>query len=226
MKEFFTQNGIFITDEQLNLFEKYYQILIEYNSKFNLTAITDKKEVFIKHFVDSVVYVDKLKCGNLLDVGSGGGFPAIPIKILRDDLDVTLLESTGKKCEFLNEVIKFLNLKNIRVINGRAEELSIKPEYRERYSICTARAVARLNVLCEYCLPFVSVGGQFVAFKGNIDQELQEATNAINILGGKVSNVEKYQINGENRALCYIDKILETPKKYPRGRGKERKNPL
>ena len=193
---------------------------------FNLTAITEREEVYKKHFVDSIINVDKLVGEKLIDVGSGGGFPAIPIKILRDDIDVTLLEATGKKCEFLKEVIKRLNLKNIRVINGRAEDLAKKDDFRESFDSCTARAVARLNTLCEYCMPFVKVGGQFISFKGNVEEELQEGLSAIKILGGKVKEVYSYQLDGANRALVYIDKIKPTDKKYPRGNGKERKSPL
>ena len=226
MKELFEKNGILITDKQLESFEKYYNILLEYNKNFNITTIINRPDVYIKHFVDSVKNVDKLVSGKLIDIGSGGGFPALPIKIMREDIDCTLVESTGKKCTFLNAVIEHLNLKGVRVINGRAEELSRDINYREKYDICSARAVARLNILCEYCMPFVKVGGKFVSYKGNCDEEVLEATNAIRILGGKLNSVDKYLLNGDNRALVYIDKISNTDKKYPRGHGKERKNPL
>lgn len=226
MKNLFLEYGINLTDKQLNSFENYYSILIEFNKMFNLTAITEKQEVYKKHFVDSVINVDKLVGEKLIDVGSGGGFPAIPIKILREDINVTLLEATGKKCEFLKEVIKRLQLKDINVINGRAEDLAKDLNYRESFDICTARAVARLNTLCEYCMPFVKVGGQFVSFKGNVEEELTEGQSAIKILGGQVKEVYSYQLDGANRALVYIDKIKPTDKKYPRGNGKERKSPL
>lgn len=226
MKNLFLEYGINITDKQQNSFENYYSILIEFNKMFNLTAITEKQEVYKKHFVDSVINVDKLVGEKLIDVGSGGGFPAIPIKILREDINVTLLEATGKKCEFLKEVIKRLELKDINVINGRAEDLAKDLNYRESFDICTARAVARLNTLCEYCMPFVKVGGQFVSFKGNVEEELAEGQSAIKILGGQVKEVYSYQLDGANRALVYIDKIKPTDKKYPRGNGKERKSPL
>jgi 16S rRNA (guanine527-N7)-methyltransferase len=226
MKNLFLEYGINLTDKQLNSFENYYSILIEFNKMFNLTAITEKQEVYKKHFVDSVINVDKLVGEKLIDVGSGGGFPAIPIKILREDINVTLLEATGKKCEFLKEVIKRLDLKDIQVINGRAEDLAKDLNYRESFDICTARAVARLNTLCEYCMPFVKVGGQFVSFKGNVEEELTEGQSAIKILGGQVKEVYSYQLDGANRALVYIDKIKPTDKKYPRGNGKERKSPL
>ena len=226
MKNLFLNYGINVTDAQLNLFEKYYTLLIQYNQSFNITTITERDEVYIKHFVDSVINVDKLKSGKLLDVGSGGGFPALPIKIMRPDIDVTMVEATGKKCNFLNSVITELGLQNVRVFNGRAEEISKTEKFREQFDICTARAVARLNVLCEYCMPFVKEGGIFLAYKGNAQEEVKEAANAINILGGKLGEVKTYLLNGENRALCYIEKVAKTDKKYPRGRGKERKNPL
>ena len=226
MKSLFESFNINISNEQLESFEKYYSILIEYNKMFNLTAITEREEVYKKHFVDSIINVDKLVGDKLIDVGSGGGFPAIPIKIMRDDIDVTLLEATGKKCEFLKAVIKELGLKNIRVINGRAEDFAKNPEYREKFDICSARAVARLNTLTEYCLPFVKIGGNFVAFKGNAKEELEESLNAINILGGKVENVCEYMLEDASRTLIYVKKIKNTPIKYPRGQGKERKSPL
>ncbi|MBE5754157.1 MAG: 16S rRNA (guanine(527)-N(7))-methyltransferase RsmG [Clostridiales bacterium] len=226
MKEIFTKHGILVTDEQLQKFEKYYDLLVVYNEKFNITTITDKKEVYLKHFIDSVLGVDKICGKTLIDIGSGGGFPAIPIKIMKDDLSVTLLEATGKKCSFLQAVIDGLNLKNIRVINDRAETLAKNENYREQFDICTARAVARLNTLCEYCMPFVKVGGKFVSYKANAAEEVLESKNAVNILGGKISEVYEYTLDDANRTLITIDKIKSTDKKYPRGNGKERKNPL
>jgi 16S rRNA (guanine527-N7)-methyltransferase len=226
MKNLFLEYGINLTDKQLNSFENYYSILIEFNKMFNLTAITEKQEVYKKHFVDSVINVDKLVGEKLIDVGSGGGFPAIPIKILREDINVTLLEATGKKCEFLKEVIKRLELKDINVINGRAEDLAKDLSFRESFDVCTARAVARLNTLCEYCMPFVKVGGTFVSYKGDAEEEVLEAQNAVKILGGKVENVHTYTLADAKRALITIKKINQTPPKYPRGNGKERKNPL
>ena len=226
MKNLFESFNLSLNDKQLESFEKYYSILIEYNKMFNLTAITERQEVYVKHFVDSIINVDKLVGERLIDVGSGGGFPAIPIKIMREDIDVTLLEATGKKCEFLKAVIKELGLTNIRVINGRAEDYAKKTEFREKFDICSARAVARLNTLSEYCLPFVKVGGTFVAFKANSMEEIEEAKNAVEILGGKIEKVCEYQLEDANRTLIYLKKIKNTPPKYPRGQGKERKSPL
>ncbi len=227
MKKLFTENGISITPEQYDLFEKYYEILVSYNQKVNVTAITEKKDVFIKHFIDSTLVNKKLIGANLLDVGSGGGFPAIPIKILRDDISVTMLEATNKKCDFLRLVIKELNLKNISVICARAEDLAKNTIFREKFDITTARAVARLNTLLEYVLPFNRVGGKFYAFKSLlVEEEIKECNNALKILGGKVGEVINYDLYENKRSIVVIDKEKSTPIKYPRGNGKERKNPL
>jgi len=226
MKEYFNKFSVSISDEQAEKFEKYYKILIEYNNKFNITAITEREEVIVKHFIDSALGVDKIKGKTLIDVGSGGGFPAIPIKILREDISVTMLEATGKKCEFLKAVINELNLKDITVYNGRAETLAKDPNFREKFEVCTARAVARLNTLSEYCMPFVKVNGQFIAYKGDAENEVKEAENAIKILGGKIVEEVVYTLDGAKRTLVIVDKKEKTDKKYPRGNGKERKNPL
>ncbi len=225
MKKIFESFNINLTEKQLEKFEKYYKILVEYNSKFNLTAITEKEEVIYKHFVDSIYNIEKLK-GSLIDVGSGGGFPAIPLKIVNENLTVTCLEATGKKCEFLRKVGCELNLDNFFVINGRAEDEAKKQGVRESFDYCSARAVARLNTLCEYTLPFVKVGGKLIAFKGDFSEELLEAENAIKTLGAKVEKVKDFEINGAKRGLIYIEKVTNTDKKYPRGNGKERKCPL
>ena len=226
MVERFLENGIVINNKQNDAFCEYYNLLVFYNEKFNITAITDREEVIKKHFIDSSIGAKYIKEGALIDVGSGGGFPAIPIKILKEDLSVTLLEATGKKCEFLKEVVKTLKLKDVSVLNGRAEDYAKDLKYREKFDYCTARAVARLNTLCEYCMPFVKVNGKFIAFKGEIDEELKESENAINILGGKINFVDKYMLYDAKRSIVVIDKIKNTEKKYPRGNGKERKNPL
>ena len=226
MKNKFIKYNINITSEQEKMFNDYYDILIEYNQKFNITAITEKEEVIEKHFIDSALGAEKIKGTTLIDVGSGGGFPAIPIKIMRDDISITMLEATGKKCEFLKAVIKELNLTGINVINGRAEDKAKDVLYREKFDVCTARAVARLNTLSEYCMPFVKVGGQFISYKGDAQEETFEAENAIKILGGKLNTFIEYFLGDAKRSLVIIDKIKPTDKKYPRGNGKERKNPL
>lgn len=225
MEKIFEKYGLKLNREQLEKFEKYYSLLVEYNQKFNITAITEREEIIVKHFVDSILKVDKLN-GKLLDVGSGGGFPALPLKIVNENLSVSLVESTGKKCDFLREVVKNLCLENVDIFCERAEELSRKENFREKFDIVSARAVARLNTLAEYCLPFTKVGGKFIAFKGDYVEELKEAQNAIKILGGEVEKVEDFTLDGAKRGIIYIEKIKSTPEKYPRGRGKERKCPL
>lgn len=226
MKKIFDSFNIKLSEKQLEQFEKYYEILIDYNEKFNITAITEKEEVIVKHFVDSILGVDKIKGYSLIDVGSGGGFPAIPIKIMKPEIKLSLLEATGKKCEFLKAVIRELNLENVEVINNRAETLAKVNLYRESFDVCTARAVARLNTLLEYCMPFVKVGGEFVAYKGDAVEEVKEAENAVKVLGGKIIEVEKYSLLDAKRTLVVVKKEKQTDKKYPRGNGKERKNPL
>ncbi len=226
MEKIFLSYGINLTLKQKERFEKYYDLLVYYNSKFNITAITEREEVIKKHFVDSCLGVDKLIGKSLIDVGSGGGFPAIPVKILKEDLSLTLLEATGKKCEFLKTVANELNLTDVTVINDRAETLAKNPLYREKFDICSARAVARLNTLSEYCMPFIKVGGTFVSYKGDAEEEIKEAENAIKILGGKIKDCYFYTLDGAKRALITVEKIKSTPQKYPRGNGKERKSPL
>lgn len=226
MKELFKNYGIEISDLQLKKFEIYYNILTEYNKKFNITAITEKYDVYKKHFIDSILGLEFINNGNLIDIGSGGGFPAVPLKIMNENLTITLVEAIGKKCEFLKVLIKELGLINISVINDRAETLIKKDNFRESFDYCTARAVAKLNTLLEYCLPFVKIGGSFVSFKGDAEKEIEEASNAVKILGGKIETVKNYTLDDAKRSLIVIKKINLTDKKYPRGNGKERKNPL
>ena len=227
MKELFLKKNFNLSDSQLEKFESYYNLLIEYNNKFNITAITDKKEVYIKHFIDSILSEKEFNNYSLLDVGSGGGFPAIPLKIVNENLTVSMLEATEKKCEFLRAVVNNLNLTNVNVINGRAEEFALKKEYRESYDICSARAVARLNILAEYCMPFVKVGGTFLAFKGEIGlEELSEAENAIKTLGGQIDKIEEFDLFGNKRYVIHVKKVKRTDLKYPRKNGQIRKKPL
>ncbi len=217
-----------INGEKKPLFETYFALLTEYNNRFNLTAITEEAEVYEKHFLDSVAG-EKLfpEHANVLEVGSGAGFPSIPLKILRNDLNFTLVESTGKKCEFLKVVIKELNLSGMTVLNERAEVLAKNAEYREKYDVCCARAVARLNTLSEYCLPFVKTNGLFLAYKADADEEQREAISAIQRLGGRTAFRYRYALpNFGFRTLICIEKIKPTPGRFPRGQGKERKDPL
>lgn len=226
MEKIFKNFNLNINKEQIEKFDIYYELLVFYNNKFNLTAITEKEDVYIKHFVDSILGVDKLCGQTLIDVGSGGGFPAIPLKIMNNSLILTMLEATGKKCEFLKTVVKELNLENVFVINGRAEDKAKDINFREKFDCCSARAVARLNTLCEYCMPFVKVGGRFIAYKGDALDEINQANSAIKILGGKLLESYCYELNGAKRTLISIEKTSITNQKYPRGNGKERKNPL
>lgn len=199
-------------------FIKYYNLLIEGNKICNLTAITDEDGVVEKHFYDSI-FPQKYFSLNakVLDIGAGAGFPSIPLKLVRDDLSFTLLDSLNKRINFLNNTIQTLNLKNIAAMHGRAEDFAKLSDYREKFDITTARAVANLKVLSEYCLPFVKVGGQFIAYKsGNCEEEINEAKQIICELGGKISKVIDYNIVENSRKLVIIEKIKETPKKYPR----------
>lgn len=226
MRKIFNEYGITLDAKAIERFENYYDLLIYYNGKFNITAITEKREVIVKHFVDSLLGADKIYPQSLIDVGSGGGFPAIPLKIFKENISLTMLEATKKKCEFLKEVINKLDLKDVTIVNGRAEDLAKDVSFREKFDCCTARAVARLNTLSEYCMPFVKVGGKFISYKGESREEVLEAKNAINLLGGKLEEVKEYTLDGANRSLVVIKKIKSTDKKYPRGNGKERKYPL
>ena len=229
MNGIFEQQKIYLTEEKEKKLARFSALLKEYNEKFNLTSIKDDDEIYEKHFADSLkgeeFFFENAK---VLEVGSGGGFPSVPLKIARDDLDFTLIEATGKKCSYLKTIGKELGFENFAVLNGRAEELGKKEEYREKFDIVTARAVAGLNVLCEYCLPFVKIGGIFVAYKGEAEEEINKAGNAIKVLGGKIETVKDFILSKKSgrRNIIVIKKIAKTPSLNPRGNGKERKNPL
>ncbi len=224
--------NINLEEGQKDQFEKYKKLLLEWNEKINITAITDEKEVDVKHFLDSLTAnATKLFDGKkkIIDVGTGGGFPGLPLKILNKDLDVTLLDSLNKRILFLQEVIKSLDLNGIEAIHGRAEELARKEEYREQYDICISRAVASLDTLSEYCIPFVKKDGYFIAMKGpQVEEEVEISRKAIDKLGGKIIRVEKIGIPCSDiyHSLIIIKKISESSTKYPRGGGKPKKNPL
>ena len=218
-----------ITKERAEKFAAFQALLLEYNGKFNLTSIIDEREIFYKHFLDSGIgefLFEPFKKG--CEVGSGAGFPSIPLKILRDDLALDLFESVGKKCEFLRVVVDKLGFSNMNIYNIRAEDAARKEEFREKYDFCTARAVARMNSLSEYCLPLVKKGGVFIAYKSGDLSEIDEAESAYKALGGKKRQTYSYSLpeNMGERTLAVIEKIKNTPPKYPRGQGKERKNPL
>jgi len=229
MKEIFENYGIKIAENELNRLETFKNLLLEYNEKYNLTAIKEEKEIYIKHFLDSIL-PEKLffEGAEVVEIGSGGGFPSVPLKIIRDDLRFTLIESTGKKCSYLKGIVDNLNFKGVQVLNIRAEDVAHSKNLREKFDIVCARAVAQLNTLCEYCLPFIKTGVKFVAYKGVAQQEIEEAVNAVKVLGGEIENVYNYVLPEDSgkRSLIVIRKIKSTPSIYPRGQGKERKNPL
>lgn len=224
--------NIKLTEEQTRHFKEYKSLLKEWNEKINITAITEDDEIDIKHFLDSLTPTITGLFNNyekVIDIGTGGGFPGLPLKIFNPNLRVTLMDSLNKRITFLNEVIKNLNLRDIEAIHGRAEELGRKLEHRENYDICVSRAVASLNTLSEYCLPFVKIGGYFISMKGpDVDDELKEGEKAINILGGKITKKELITLPKSDivHSLIIIEKIKETPTKYPRAGGKPKKNPL
>ena len=210
------------------LLERFYGLVKDYNEKVNLTAITGREEFFIKHVWDSLAGEKYFPCGaSVAEVGSGGGFPSLPLKICRPDLEFTLFESVGKKCAFLKYAAGELALSGVEVVNARAEDAG-KGIYREKFGACCARAVARLNTLLEYCAPLVKVGGIFIAYKGEAGDEIKEAANAAKILGMELVCTDSYDLpqGAGARTLAVYKKIRPTPAKYPRGQGKERKNPL
>ncbi|MEW8973881.1 MAG: 16S rRNA (guanine(527)-N(7))-methyltransferase RsmG [Tissierellaceae bacterium] len=224
--------GIDLSDRDIERFKRYKELLKEWNTKINITAITDDVEIDIKHFLDSLTpYITNMFNGSkkIIDIGTGGGFPGMPLKIVNEELNITLLDSLNKRINFLNEVISSLELEGIEAIHGRAEELGRTKEYREVYDICISRAVASLETLCEYCMPFVKVGGYFISMKGpDIQEELENSQNAIKTLGGKLieKKIIKIPESDIEHSLLIIEKISKTPTKYPRGGGKPRKNPL
>lgn len=229
MEKVLKEKELLIGVEKREMFENFRNLLLEYNEKYNLTAITDEKEIFYKHFLDSSLGADLFKKDALVaEIGSGAGFPSIVLKILRNDLSFDLFESVGKKCEFLSVVVDKLGLKGMNIYNLRAEDCGRDKKYRERYDYATARAVARMNTLCEYCMPFVKVGGSFIAYKGGNQDEIEESKTAYKVLGGRCKEVIRYALPNDygERTLAVIEKISPTPNKYPRGQGKERKNPL
>lgn len=205
-------------------FDRYFDLLVLWNERFNLTAITEKEEVEIKHFIDSLASVDFIKQNaTVLDIGSGAGFPSIPLKIVRDDINLTMVDSVNKKVGFLNEVVSQLNLKNAVAIHSRAEDL----DKTKKFDIVVSRAVASLSTLLEYCLPFVVEGGYLIAYKSEkTDEEIEQSKNALKILGGKVEEVVDKSHNGLTRKLILIKKIASTPQKYPRGKNLPRVKPL
>lgn len=229
LKDLSQKININLLEDEIKKFFDYKEILIETNKSLNLTAITEDKEVIIKHFIDSLTINKYITPGaKLIDVGTGAGFPGIPVKIIRSDIDVVLLDSLNKRLNFLNNVIDKLNLKDIKTLHGRAEEVGQNKDFREYFDISTARAVANLSTLSELCLPFVKVGGIFICMKGNDISEVEEAKKAIEILGGKIEQIENFKLPDSDieRNIIIIKKIKPTPNKYPRKPGTPAKEPI
>lgn len=223
---------ITLSSEQVRQFMEYYDLLMEWNQVMNLTAITEFDEVMQKHFVDSLALagvMDLTSCRRLIDVGTGAGFPGIPLKIAFPHLQVVLLDSLNKRVRFLNAVIEKLELSDICAVHGRAEDVARKEEYRESFDLCVSRAVSNLSTLSEYCIPYTKIHGCFVSYKsGNVDEELQQAKRAVKLLGGNIKHCEKFSLPGSDmeRSLVVIEKEKKTPGTYPRKAGIPGKEPL
>lgn len=224
--------GVVLTDHQIEQFLTYYEMLVDWNQKINLTAITEYEEVLKKHFIDSMSLIkayDVTKDSKVIDVGTGAGFPGLALKIAYPNLQVTLLDSLNKRIHFLDAVIESLGLKEVETIHGRAEDLAKPDMLREKFDLCVSRAVANLSTLSEYCLPFVKQGGQFISYKSEkISEEMAAAKRPITVLGGNVvKQVEFYLPNSDiYRNLFVIEKVRETPLKYPRKAGLPAKEPI
>ena len=224
--------GITLDEKQKQQFNRYFEILVEWNKVMNLTGITEYEEVNEKHFVDSLSLVKAADIKNIksvIDIGTGAGFPGVPLKIAFPHLEIVLLDSLNKRVKFLNAVIDELGLEGIKTLHGRAEDYAKQTEYREKFDLCVSRAVANLATLSEYCLPYVSKGGMFIPYKsGEIDEEVQNSKKAIHLLGGQLDDVIKFQLPGTEigRSFVKIKKVSNTNKKYPRKAGLPTKEPL
>ncbi|MBA4537657.1 16S rRNA (guanine(527)-N(7))-methyltransferase RsmG [Bacillus aquiflavi] len=226
------EKGISLSSRQLQQYELYYELLVEWNKKINLTAITNKEDVYLKHFYDSIsaaFYFDFNKPFHICDVGAGAGFPSIPIKIAFPNLHVTIVDSLNKRITFLKHLANMLSLENVEFIHDRAETFGKRREHREAYDIVMARAVARMSVLAEFCLPLAKVGGTFIALKGASGlEELEKGKKAVALLGGKINNIHSFllPIEESERTIMMVNKIKQTPKKYPRKPGTPNKDPI
>ena len=222
--------SVTLSERQIDQFRQYYEMLIEKNKVMNLTAITELNEVLEKHFLDSVSLIrakDLNREIRVLDLGTGAGFPGIPLKIVFPNLKITLADSLNKRVLFLQDVIDTLELKDIIAIHGRAEDLARDKMYREQFDLCVSRAVANLSTLSEYCLPYVKIGGEFISYKsGDCEEEIASAKSAVFLLGGKIKNTIKFELGESGRSFVVIEKIKGTPKTYPRKAGTPSKKPL
>lgn len=231
LREILNKIDIDISDKQLKQFNDYYELLVEWNSFMNLTSITEKDDVIIKHFLDSLMVLKfaDVNGKSFIDVGTGAGFPGIPIKIMCPDSNVVLLDSLNKRVKFLNEVIDKLSLSNIQALHYRAEDGAHEDSLREKFDFCFSRAVSNLSTLSEYCIPFVKVNGQFISYKSSdSEEEINNSKNAIKILGGKIFKVENFELPDSDfgRSFVFIDKIDNTKNKYPRKAGMPKNSPL
>lgn len=234
MREELSEFSIELSELQLHQFYQYFELLVEWNKVMNLTTITEMEDVVTKHFVDSLSLVKvlpdlKSEQVQILDMGTGAGFPGIPLKIVFPELEITLLDSLNKRINFLNEVIEQLGLKKIKAVHGRAEDYGRNRKYREKYDYCVSRAVANLSTLSEYCMPYVKIGGAFIPYKsGKIEEELNQAKGAVKLLGGKIEEVITFMLpkTDVERSFIVVRKKEGTSKKYPRKAGLPGKEPL
>lgn len=223
----FEKYSLILSTEQYDKFNKYAEFLVEYNKNVNLTAITEPKEILIKHFIDSCLilkYVDLPQNSSIIDVGTGAGFPSVPLKIMRPDLKITLLDSLAKRITFLEKLCDLINIE-AEFIHGRAENIAQMAEYRENFDFSCARAVANLSILSEYCIPFVKVGGNFISMKGPNEQP-SDSNNSIKLLGGNIKTIHSYSLENDARIIVEIEKISHTPTKYPRNSSQIKKKSL
>lgn len=230
MSDKFEQAGFAFSDLQKRQFYTFYNMLIDKNKVMNLTGITEFTEVVEKHFLDSIYLnhvTDLDQPVKIIDLGTGAGFPGIPLKIAFPEIEITLVDSLNKRIHFIEEVIEELGLTSIYAVHARAEELARNSEYREKFDLCVSRAVANLSTLEEYCLPFVHIGGKFISYKsGEIEEEVQESKKACFLLGGKLKEVYKFDLEESKRSFVVVEKVKTTPKTYPRKAGTPSKMPL